>query len=126
VPRTASKTGIAAGEGRDRQLAGVGILELRPTGDPEGTVDVNLTGLLCRLLALPGNKGKTWAQLVAEGWISDAVTGDTRATMDIFDRTGKACPSRESAADVPPPINDQTASKVLEVLCDDGEDPASA
>jgi hypothetical protein len=69
-------------KGADPSGGGVGIfdevepLELRPTGHPEGSVDINLTGLLCRLLALPDKEGKTWAQQVAEVWIDNAVTGE--------------------------------------------------
>ncbi len=124
MPRATAKKGADLRGDGARLLDEVGPLELRPTGHPEGTVDVNLTGLLCRLLALPGDKGKTWAQKMAEVWIDAAVTGDPRAILDIFDRTGKAYTSRESAADPPPPIDDQTASEVLEVIGGDGEDPA--
>ena len=125
MPRTTAKKGADLSGDGARQLDGVGPLELRPTGHPEGSVDVNLTGLLCRLLALPDDKGKTWAQKVAEGWIDDAVTGDPRAILDIFDRTGKGRPAEASAADAPPQIKEQTASEILEVLGGDGQDPAS-
>jgi hypothetical protein len=126
VPRTATKNGADVSGDGARQLAGVGPLELRPTGHPEGSVDVNLTGLLCRLLAIPDETGKTRAQLVAEGWIGDAVRGDHRAILDIFDRTGKGRPAEVSAADALPPFDDQTVSQLLEVLGGNRQDPTSA
>jgi hypothetical protein len=76
VPRTSAKNAAALSVDGARRLDGVGPLELRPTGHPEGSVDINLTGLLCRLLALPDKEGKTWAQQVAEVWIDNAVTGE--------------------------------------------------
>lgn len=89
MPRATAKKGADPSGGGGGLFDEVEPLELRPTGHPEGSVDVNLTGLLCRLLALPGDKGKTWAQKVVEGWIGNAVTGEPRAIVDIFDRTGK-------------------------------------
>jgi hypothetical protein len=125
VPRTTAKKGADLSGDGARLLDEVGPLELRPTGHPEGTVDVNLTGLLCRLLALPGDKGKTWAQKVAEVWIDTAVTGDPRAILDIFDRTGKGRPAEAPAAEAPQQVEGQTISEILEVLSRDGQGPAS-
>jgi hypothetical protein len=108
------------------QLLGAGPLELRPTGDPEGCVDLNLPGLLSRLLAQGDgtDSGKTRAQRLIEAWIVEALKGNPRVLEDILDRTEKGRLAGASAAAAPPPIDDQTASKILEVLCGDGEGPA--
>jgi hypothetical protein len=124
VPRSVTKNGADVGGEGARQLEGVGPLELRPTGHPEGSVDVNMAGLLCRLLAIPNKEGKTRAQLVAEGWIDDAVKGDHRAILDVFDRSEKGRPAETSAADALPHLKGQTISEILEVLSRDGQDPA--
>jgi hypothetical protein len=125
LPRaTAKKSADLSGDGAGL-LDKVEPLELRPTGHPEGSVDVNLTGLLCRLLALPDDKGKTWAQKVAEGWIANAVTGEPRAIVDIFDRTGKGRPAEAPVAEAPQQVKGRTISEILEVLSRDRQDPAS-
>ncbi len=125
MPRATAKKGADPSGGGGGLFDEVEPLELRPTGHPEGSVDVNLTGLLCRLLALPGDKGKTWAQKVVEGWIGNAVTGEPRAIVDIFDRTGKGRPAEAPAAEAPQQVKGQTISEILEVLSRDGQDPAS-
>lgn len=121
---TIAKSGAGSKEGRPRELEGVGPLDLRALGFIEEGGAVNLTGLLSRLLGEKELSGKTWAQRLAEGWIHDAAGGNPRATEDIFDRAEKAWAARSAAASVVSPIDDGTASEILEVLSGRGDDSA--
>jgi hypothetical protein len=123
VTRAASGPGAAVGEGPIKQLFGAGRLDLRALGLLEEGGALNLTGVLCRLLVVEDGQGKTWAQRMAEVWVVDALEGNPRAIEDILDRIEKGRLARASAAAaVLPSIDDGTASKILEVLCDRGED----
>lgn len=97
-------------------------LDLRTLGLLEEGGVLNLTGVLCHLLALEDGLGKSWGQRLVEIWIAGALNGNPRAIEDILDRTEKGRPARTSAAAAPPAIDDEMASKILEVLCGRGED----
>jgi hypothetical protein len=124
VTRAATGPGAAVGEGRSKQLFGAGRLDLRALGLLEEGGALNLTGVLCRLLVVEDGQGKTWAQRMAEVWVVDALEGNARAIEDILDRIERGRPARASAAAVLPPIDEVTASKILEVLCGRGEGAA--
>jgi len=102
----------------------VAPLDLQAVGLIEEGGIVNLTGVLSRLLLEEDEGGKTRAQQMVEGWITDALEGNPRAIEDIFDRTEKGRLARASAPAATPSIDDGTASKILEVLCGRGEDAA--
>lgn len=112
------------GKGRAVHDLGAPPLDLRALGLVEEGGALNLTGVLCQLLVVEDGERKTWAQRMAEVWIVDALGGNPRAIEDILDRTDEGRPARASTATVPPPIDDATASKILEVLCGRGEDAA--
>ena len=101
-------------------VLGAPPLDFRTLGSPEDDVDLDMTALLRRLLVVRNKKGKTWVQLMAEGWIVDALEGSPKAIEDIFDRIEKARHARASAAAGLPPIDDETACKILEVLSGSG------
>ena len=116
-----SDPGDGSKAGGGRQLDGVGPLDLRALGLLDEGGGVDLAGLLGRLLLAEDAGGKTRAQLVVEGWITDAVGGNPRAVEDILDRTEKGRQSRTSSPAAIPPIDAGTASKILEVLCGAGD-----
>lgn len=121
MSRPPTEPGSCVGQDRGGRL-GAGPLDLRALGLIEADDAPDMTGLLCSLLALQDKEGKTWAQKMVEGWIADALDGNPRAIEDIFDRTEKGRLARASAVTAPPSIDEGTASKILEVLCDRGDD----
>jgi hypothetical protein len=121
VARSMDQRGDAVGQGKLPDVLGAKPLDLRTLGTSEDDVALDLTALLRRLLVGCNAVGKTWAQLMSEGWIVDALEGNARAVEDIFDRIEKGRLSRASATDAAPPIDDEMASKVLGVLSDSGD-----
>jgi hypothetical protein len=101
-------------------VLGAPPLDLRTLGTSEDEIALDMTALLRRLLVVRNNKGKTWAQSVSEGWVVDALEGDPRAIIDICDRIEKGRLAGASAAAGLPPIDDETACKILEVLSGSG------
>lgn len=122
VPRASSQPASPSGEGAGRQLAGVGILDLPSLGLLDEGGGPDLTGLLCHLLGAKDDKGKTWGQRMVEGWVFDAVEGNPRAIEDILDRIEKWRLARASTPDASPSLGEASLSKILEALCDRGED----
>jgi hypothetical protein len=104
------------------QVFAAPALDLRALGFLDEGGALSLTGVLCHLLALQDSLGKSWGQRLVEIWIAGALNGNPRAIEDILDRTEKGRPARMSAAVAPPAIDDEMASKILEVLCGRGED----
>ena len=105
-------------------LTWVEPVDLGTLGGPEGDVDLNLPALLRRLLVAKKD-GKTLAQWLLEGLVVDALEGNLRAAEGLLDRAEKGRPAGDSAGAALPPIDDQTAIKILEVLCGSPEAPAS-
>jgi hypothetical protein len=126
VARSIDQRGDAVREGKLPNVLGAGPLDLRAIGSSEDDFHLDLTGQLRRLLVLCNDEGKTWAQQMAEGWIVDAVEGDPRAIVDIFDRIEKRRTAEVSAAADLPPIDDETAVKILEIISGSGEVATSA
>jgi hypothetical protein len=108
-------------EGRLPDVLGAEPLDLRTLGRSEDDFDLDLTGLLRRLLIGCNAHEKTWAQQLAEGWIVDALEGDPRAIVDIIDRTEKRRAAEVSAAAAQPPIDDATAGRILEIISGSGD-----
>jgi hypothetical protein len=125
MARSMDQRGDAVKEGRLPDVLGVETLDLRTVGDPENDVELNLPALLRHLLARRNNHGKTWAQLLIEGWIVDALEGNFRALEEVLDRAGTGRPSGASAADDFSPLDDAMISKIVEALCETGEDATS-
>jgi hypothetical protein len=123
--RTNEQRGDAVREGRLPQLPGVGPVDLRMIGNPENDIDLNLPALLRHLLAGNADHGKSWAQLMAEGWVVDALEGNHRAVENVFDHSQTKRPAEASAAEAYSPIDDAMASKILEFLCDTGNEATS-
>ena len=122
MAKTTEQRGDLVREDRLPDVLGAPPLDLRTLGTSEDEVALDMTALLRRLLVgRHATKGKTWAQFVAEGWVVDALEGNPRAIEDLFDRTEKRRLAGASAAEAPPSIDDETADKVLEVLCGSGE-----
>jgi hypothetical protein len=121
VARIDAEPGSTSKEDRGARL-GARPLDLRALGLLEDDGALNLTDVLCRLLVVADGAGKTWAQRLIEGWIVDALDGNHRAIEDILDRTEKGRLARAPAGDTIPPIDDETASKILEALCGRGDD----
>jgi hypothetical protein len=122
VSRISGEAEVAPRDSLAAQIFAAGALNLRALGLLEEGGVLNLTGVLCHLLALEDGSGKSWGQRLSEIWIASALSGNPRAIEDILDRTDKGRPARTSAAVAAPGIDDQTASKILEVLCGRGED----
>lgn len=99
-------------------------VDLQTLGGPEGDVDLNLPALLRHLLVAE-KEGKTLAQWLLEGLLVDALEGNLRATEEVLDRAEKGRPAGDPADAALPPIDDETAIKILEVLCGSPEAPAS-
>ncbi len=108
-------------EDRTPDVLGFEPVDLRTLGTSEDEVALDMTALLRRLLVGRNKWGKTWAQVMAEGWVVDAVEGSPKAIEDILDRIEKARLAGASAAAALPPIDDETVDKVLELLCGPGE-----
>jgi hypothetical protein len=121
VARTMDQRGDAVREGKLPDVLGAEPLDLRSIGPSEDDVALDLTGLLRRLLAGCNTTGKTWAQQLVEGWVVDALEGDPKAIVDILDRTEKRRAAEASAAAALPPIDDEIAGKILEIICGSGE-----
>jgi hypothetical protein len=121
LAKTTEQRGDRVREGRIPDVLGAPPLDLWTLGTSEDEVALDMTALLRRLLVGRHDGGKTWAQLVSEGWIVDALEGNPRAIEDIFGRIEKGRLAAASAAEARPPIDDETAGKVLEVLCGSGE-----
>ena len=100
-------------------------MDLRTLGGSEGDVDLNLPALLRRLLIAADKQGKTWAQWLLEGLVIDALEGNLRAIEEVLDRAEKGRPAGNSADATLSPIDDQTAIKILEILCGSPGPPAS-
>jgi hypothetical protein len=109
-------------EGRIPDVLGLGPLDLRSLGRSEDEAALDMTALLRRLLVGRNDKEKTWAQVMAEGWVVDALEGSPKAIEDIFDRIDKGRLAGASAAAGLPPLDDETACKILEVLSGSGGD----
>jgi hypothetical protein len=120
LAKTTEQRGDLVRDDQIPDVLGAPPLDLRTLGSPEDDVDLDMTALLRRLLFVRNKKGKTWVQLMAEGWIVDALEGSPKAIEDIFDRIEKARHARASAAVGLPPIDDDTACKILEVLSGSG------
>lgn len=104
-----------------RSLAGVKALDIQAICRSNADGALDLTALLQHLLIERSDTGKTWAQRLVEGWINDAVEGNPKAIVDILDRTEKRRAAAASAAVALPPINDEIAGKILEILSGSGE-----
>ncbi len=126
MARSTDQRGDAIREGKLLDILGAEPLDVRAIGSSEDDFHLDLTGLLRRLLVGCNDKGKTWAQQIAEGWIVDAVDGDPRAIVNIFDRIEKRRAVEASAAADLPPIDDETAAKILEIISGSGEVATSA
>jgi hypothetical protein len=116
LSKTTEQRGDLVREDRLPDVLGAPPLDLRTLGTSEDEVALDMTVLLRRLLVGRHVRGKTWGQFVAEGWVVDALEGSPRAIEDIFDRTEKKRLAGASAAVGLPPIDDETACKILEVL----------
>ncbi len=120
MAKTTEQRGDLVRGGRFVEIPGAPPLDLRTLGNSADDIDLDLAALLRRLLFGCYHQGKSWIQLVAEGWVVDALEGNPKAIEDIFDRIEKARLARASATDADPPIDDEMASKVLGVLSDSG------
>jgi hypothetical protein len=116
VARSIEQRGDAVREGKLPDVLGAEPLDLRSIGHSEDDFDIDLTGLLRRLLSGHNARKKTHAQQLVEGWIVDALEGDPKAIVDIIDRTEKRRAAEVSAAAALPPIDDVTAGKILEII----------
>jgi hypothetical protein len=126
LAKAVEQRGDLVREGRIPDVLGFGPLDLRSLGRSEDEAALDMTALLRRLLVGRNDGGKTWAQFVAEGWVVDALEGSPKAIEDILDRIEKGRLAGASAAAALPPIDDETAGKVLELLCVSGEVAAGA
>ncbi len=126
MARSVDQRGDAVREGKLPDVLGAEPLDLRTIGTSEDDFDLDLTALLRRLLVGCNHRKKTWGQQIIEGWIVDALEGDPKAIMDIIDRIEKRRLAAASTAATLPPIDDETASKVLEIICGSGEVATSA
>jgi hypothetical protein len=126
LAKTTEQRGDVVREGRIPVLPGAVALDLRTLGTSKDDVDLDLTALLRCILVGRHVRGKTWAQLVAEGWIVDALEGNPRAIEDILDRTEKGRLAAALQADACPPIDDETVGQILEILCGSGDVATSA
>jgi hypothetical protein len=126
VARTTDQRGDAVREGKLPDVLGAEALDLRSIGRSPDDFAPDLTGLLLRLLSGCNADKKTWAQQLAEGWIVDALEGEPRAIVDILDRTEKRRAAEASAAAALPPIDDDIAGKILEIISGSGEGAAGA
>jgi hypothetical protein len=126
VARNTDQRGDAVRGGKLPDVLGAEPLDLRAIDSSEDDVALDLTALLCRLLAGCNDEGKTWAQQLVEGWIVDGLEGEPRAIADIFDRTEKRRLAAASAASTLPPMDDETAGKILEIIGGSGEVAISA
>jgi len=77
--------------------------------------------LRCRLSQVDLGKGTTWAQQLTDAWIGDALGGNFRAIQEIVERID-GDPTRASSPVAAPTIDEHTASKILEILCDPNDD----
>ena len=116
---------VREGESSDDVLQ-IEPLDLQALGCSEDGVDLDLTALLRCLLVRPGPGGKTWAQQIVERWIADAKNGNPKAIVDIIDRTDKRRTAEASATADLPPIDVETAGKILEIICGSGQVATSA
>ena len=118
---TLDKSGADSQKAKATRGLGAKPLELKKLcflGD-DGSLD--LTGVLCHLLVVENDAGKTWGQRIVEGWIHDAEQGNPRAIEDILDRNDKRWLNRSSDSAAPPAIDDSTVSRILEVLSGRGD-----
>ena len=99
-------------------------------GPPDPLYDGGQQGfraLLLRRLAHKVSGGKeTFAQLVVQRLISDALQGNSRALQDIFaliDGQGTARGSGGGYTQHLPAIDERIASRILEATHDDRDDP---
>ena len=121
MARSTEQRGDAVREGKLPDVLGAEPLDLRAIGDSEDDFNLDLTGLLRRLLTGYGRNKKTHAQQLVEGWIVDALEGEPKAIVDIIDRTEKRRAAEVSAAAALPPIDDATAGKILEIISGPGD-----
>lgn len=121
VPRNRKEVTTAPGADAAKQVPGAGPLDLRALGLLGEGGALDLTGLMNRILLVEDGAGKSWAQRMVEVWIVEALEANPRAIEDIFDRAEKVRLARESMAAGPSSIDDETAGKILEVLCGSGE-----
>jgi hypothetical protein len=122
VTRTANELGTPQRAIRGEELPGSQPLELPGLGLVREGSDPNLTGLMGYLLLRHDERGKTWGQRIVEVWIVEALNGNPRAIVDILDRTEKGPPGRTPDVVAAPSIDDRIASKILEIVCDRGEE----
>jgi hypothetical protein len=99
-------------------------------GTPDPVYDTGQQGLralLLRRLAHTVSGGKeTFAQLVVQRLINDALQGNVRALQDIFaliDGQGAVRGSGGGNTQSSPAIDERIASRILEATHDDSDDP---
>ncbi|MHB1556499.1 MAG: hypothetical protein ACYC61_03345 [Isosphaeraceae bacterium] len=125
MAKSNDQRGEALRDGRVPQLPGTGVIDPRDRAVLAEAHALDLRALLRRLLIEAETPGsKTWAQRVLEGWIVDAIEGDTRVVDGIFVRSEVDRPAAEAADETPLIVDERTTSTILEVLC--GSRPGEA
>jgi len=90
-----------------------------PGDDRAPTLDHRLRE---RLASPSDDPSRTWAERAADALIAAAVAGDLRAWAVLARRAG---PPRDEAEAAPPPIDEETARRVLEAVSGRVEDRPS-
>jgi hypothetical protein len=94
---------------------------------PEDEAQLSLTRLLRRQLSqVDTNSNRTWAQRVIEVWILEALEGNFRALQEILERVDGDPAGRVPAAPGPSLLEESTACRILEAICDPDDDPPNA
>jgi hypothetical protein len=121
VARTAARSRSKAKLEGDRQVARPGDSTPWPPVLSQDDARLNLRDLLrCRLSQVDLGNGKTWAQQLIEAWIGEALGGNFRALQEIVERIDGDSPSKPASP--APALDEHTARKILEILCDPTDD----
>jgi hypothetical protein len=121
VTRPAAKSRSSAKRGRVRQVAKSSEETPWPAQVSQDYAHLSLRDLLRRRLSQAEiDTTKTWAQRLIEAWIGEALGGNFRALQEIVERIDGDS-TRESASTAPP-LDEHTARKILEILCEPNDD----